>query len=436
MHPTAVAAIQCTEQSMAAQHVLLGKYSLGVGDRFAHQAEAQLRAFIRAAAEGVPVVPVWNKSDREHQTVGSGPADVRRAADAAVRALGWTGDHFVDADHIGLAAVDRYLAPCDFFTLDVAGAIGRPPDQGAVEAFLARRPELMGHIDVPGVSAPLRLSRAATAAAAAHYLSAVAEAGRIYRHLAHEKGAGTFATEISVDETDTPQTPAELLVILAAVADEVIPIQTVAPRFSGRFNKGVDYVGDIAGFERELRDEVAVVAHSIATYGLPRNLKLSVHSGSDKFSIFPAIHRALRDFAAGVHVKTSGTTWLEEMIGLAESGGDGLVLAKDIYAAAYGRREELCAPYASVIDIDGARLPSPQQVRAWSAERFTATLRHDRSNPAYDRNLRQLVHVGYKIAAAMGPRYTDLLEANEATIATNVTTNIYDRHLVPLFLGG
>ncbi len=91
----------------------------------------------------------------------------------------------------------------------------------------------------------------------------------------------------------------------------------------------------------------------------PKNLKLSVHSGSDKFSIYQPIRQAMKKFDAGVHLKTAGTTWLEELIGLAEAGGEGLDLAKEIYAEAYSHREELCAPYAAVIDIDPAKLPTP-----------------------------------------------------------------------------
>jgi hypothetical protein len=413
----------------------LGTYSLGVGDRFAHQAKAQLQAFQKAAAQGVHVVPVWNKSNREHDTVQSQPQSVRAAADAAVRGLGWDQPYFIDADHITFATVERFVVPCDFFTLDVADAIGQPPPAGAAEAFLARHPELAGDIAIAGIAEPIRMTREAALQAASHYLHAVAEASRIYRHVEAQKGAGMFVTEVSMDETAAPQSPAELLLILAAVADEGIPIQTIAPKFTGRFNKGVDYVGDAVQFEKEFSDDVAVIAYAVKTYELPQNLKLSVHSGSDKFSIFPAIHRTLRRFGAGVHVKTSGTTWLEELIGLAEAGGDGLTLAKDVYAAAYPRRDELRAPYASVIDIDPSRLPTPAAVQAWTAGQFTAALRHDQSNPAFSPHVRQLLHVGYKIAASMGERYTDLLESCEPSIARNVTGNLYERHIVPLFIG-
>src|SRR5688572_17318737 len=98
----------------------LGKYSFGMGDRFAHQAPAQLRACILAREAGAQIVPVWNKSNREHTTIGSEPESVRKAADAAVKALGWQGSYHVDADHINLTTVDRFIAPSDFFTIDVA----------------------------------------------------------------------------------------------------------------------------------------------------------------------------------------------------------------------------------------------------------------------------------------------------------------------------
>src|SRR5882762_5960937 len=136
----------------------LSKYSIGVGDRFAHQAEAQLQACLRAAKQGVDVIPVWNKSNREHNIIGSEPASVRSAAQ--------------------------------------------------IEGFAHSHPEL-------------------STRTAAKYLAAIAEAGRIYRKIEAVKGPGNFIPEISMDETDSPQTPDELLVILAAISHEKIPIQTI-----------------------------------------------------------------------------------------------------------------------------------------------------------------------------------------------------------------
>ena len=237
-----------------------------------------------------------------------------------------------------------------------------------------------------------------------------------------------------MDETDTAQTPPELLVILAALADEGIPVQTIAPKFTGRFNKGVDYVGDVGQFEQEFNEDLAVIAFAVKQYGLPSALKLSVHSGSDKFSLYGPMRRGLVRFNAGLHLKTAGTTWLEEVIGLAEAGGEGLALAKEIYAGALAQVDELCAPYAAVIDIDRGKLPSAGEVRSWSAEQFVAALRHDQRNPAFNPHLRQLLHVGYKIAAKMGARYLEALEACETSVSRNVTENLYERHIKPLFL--
>lgn len=413
----------------------LGKYSIGTGDRFAHQARAQLQACIKAQNAGITVIPVWNKSNREHTIIGSEPSSVRHAADAAVKALHWNHPYFCDADHITLETVNRFLSASDFFTIDVADAIGKPASGADIEAFVKSRRDLLGIIQLAGIDEAFAITVEDLTQTARKFLAAVKQAGGVYRTIENAKGKGRFIAEVSMDETDSAQSPVELLIILAAIADQGIPIRTFAPKFSGRFNKGVDYVGDVAQFEREFALDIAAIAYAAEHFGLPRDLKLSVHSGSDKFSIYPAIHACMKRFDAGVHLKTAGTTWLEELIGLAEAGGGALALAKEIYAEAYAHREELCAPYASVIDIDPAQLPSPGEVRGWSSDQYTSALRHVRSNPAYNSSFRQLLHVGFKIAAKIGTRYLDLLEANEAVIARNVTENLYDRHIAPVFLG-
>ena len=413
----------------------LPKFSLGVGDRFAHQAKAQLAACILAADQGVEVIPVWNKSNREHLIIGSEPSQTRAAADAAVKELGWTKPYFLDADHINLKTVERFLEPCDFFTLDVADLIGQPADAKDVEAFVKRHPELVGTVTIPQIAEPFKTNAAFVTGVANKFLAAVQDAGRIYRFLVEKKGAGNFIAEVSMDETDSPQTPVELLIILAAIADEKIPIQTIAPKFTGRFNKGVDYVGDVAQFTKEFNEDLATIAFAIKTYGLPENLKLSIHSGSDKFSIYKAVHDAVKKFNVGVHMKTAGTTWLEELIGLAEAGGTGLDIAKEVYSGAYAHSEELCAPYATVIDIDPSKLPKPEEVNGWTSEQYTSALRHEQGNKAYNQSFRQLLHVGFKVAAKLGDRYLKALEANEEVVARNVTTNLFERHIRPVFLG-
>src|SRR5262249_31631440 len=154
---------------------------------------------------------------------------------------------------------------------------------------------------------PFSIDRGNVDRVAEKYLKAAQDAGAIYRKIVAAKGAGSFITEVSMDETDAPQTPPELLLILAALADEGVPVQTIAPKFTGRFNKGVDYVGDLKQFEKEFRADLAVIAFAIQKFGLPTNLKLSVHSGSDKFSIYGPMRRAIADFGAGLHLKTAGT---------------------------------------------------------------------------------------------------------------------------------
>ena len=411
------------------------KFTFGVGDRFANGAHAQLTAFVEAKKLGIDITPVWNKSNREHLIIGSEPIQTRQAADKAVADLGWTGEYLLDADHINFSTVDRFVAPCDFFTLDVADDIGEAADPADVAAFIDKHPELIGTVTIGGIAKPFEITRADVEKTANQFLKATQKAAAIYQHIVAAKGGtDNFVTEVSMDETDSPQTPPELLIILAAIADQGVPIQTIAPKFTGRFNKGVDYVGDVARFEIEFNDDLAVIAHAIKAYGLPPALKLSVHSGSDKFSIYPVIRKAIARTGAGLHIKTAGTNWLEEVIGLAEAGGEGLALAKLIYAKALEKKAALCEPYATVIDIKDANLPSAEEVNGWTSKQFTDALRHDQSNPGYNADLRQLLHVGFKIAAQLGDTYIQALKDNSEVVAKNVTGNLLERHMKPLFL--
>lgn len=413
----------------------LEKYSMGIGDRFGFECAAQLRALQKAAWDGTHIAPVWNKSNREHLIAGTAPEAARKAADEAVRACGWVHSYYLDADHIGPATVDAFLPSHDFFTIDVADSIGKPAGSGPASSFLAAMAPYKGSLAISGVQAPMQITDSILEDFARKYLYAISEAGNIYRHIAERKGADRFISEISMDEAQSPQTPAELLLILAAIALEGIPIQTIAPKFTGAFRKGIDYVGDPQRFAREFQDDLAVVSFAVNHFNLPRNLKLSIHTGSDKFSLYPIMHRAIQSMDAGIHLKTAGTTWLEELAGLAASGGDGLDLAKEIYQTSYLRYDELCSPYLAVIDIDRRQLPSPAQVSSWSPGEFVQALRHDPSCRSYNPHLRQLLHVGFKIAAETGTRFTKMLGECRGIIEENVTRNLYDRHIRPLFFG-
>src|SRR5665647_2768478 len=128
----------------------LGKFSLGIGDRFSHQGVAQLRAIVKANQSGLDISPVWNKSNREHIYVHSHPADVREEADAAVAALGFSGKYFVDADHINMGTVAPFVETADFFTLDVASFIGKESPEAEVKAFVASCSKYVGKLNIPG----------------------------------------------------------------------------------------------------------------------------------------------------------------------------------------------------------------------------------------------------------------------------------------------
>lgn len=411
----------------------LGKYSIGVGDRFTLQGKAQLSAIMKANDRGLEITPVWNKSNREHIYVGTVPADTRKEADEAVKALNYKGAYFVDADHINLDTVSKYVEMSDFFTLDVASFIGKESKKEDVDAFVASCTKYMGQLQIPGIESPLNITNELLEDVAGKFLAATQQAYEIYSYLKKEKGEGNFITEVSMDEVESPQTPIEMLFILKMLADKGVPVQTIAPKFTGRFNKGVDYVGDLDQFAKEFEEDVLVIDYAVKEFGLPQDLKLSVHSGSDKFSIYPIMAKVIAKHDKGLHVKTAGTTWLEEVIGLAVAGGDALSLAKKIYENSYNRRDELCAPYADVIDIDPAQLPSVEEVNGWSSEKYANTLRHIPGHPEYNSNFRQLIHVAYAVAAKMGDEYTDLLTKHADVVGSCVEENIYDRHLKRLF---
>jgi tagaturonate epimerase len=413
----------------------LERYTFGIGDRFGFECAAQLRALQKAGASGMRIVPVWNKSNREHGIAGTVPEDARRAADEAVQACGWTDSYYLDADHINLATVDAFLPSHDFFTIDVADYLGNRPSTESVASFLKTMASYKGALAVPGMSAPIQITDQVLTEFAGKFLCAISEAGKIYRHIEERKGADHFISEVSVDEALKPQSPVELLLILAGIAQEGIPIQTIAPKFTGSFLKGVDYVGFPQQFEKEFNDDLSVIAFAVSHFNLPGNLKLSIHTGSDKFTLYPLMHKAIKRAGAGIHLKTAGTTWLEEAIGFAASGGAGLALIKDIYRESYLRFDELCAPYLAVINIDKHQLPLPELVRSWNSEEFVQALRHDPFCHKYNPHLRQLLHIGFKIAASMRSRFVEMIHECRSVIEENVTANLYERHIRLLFLG-
>lgn len=411
----------------------LGKYSFGVGDRFAHQGEAQLSALQKAKEIGIDFTPVWNKSNREHTTVNSNPEETRAEADAAVTALGWDGDYFVDADHINMSNIDWFVDSSDFFTLDVADYIGKAATEVEINSFVEKNRKYIGGLKIPGIKEPIIITERHLKSISQKFLFAVNQAAQIYAYIVDKKGLGTFIPEISMDEVEEAQTPIELFFILSAISFYNIPAQTIAPKFTGRFNKGVDYEGDLMLFRKEFEEDLLVIDYAIQEFGLPQNLKLSIHSGSDKFSIYPIMGELITKYNKGIHIKTAGTTWCEEVVGLAMAGEESLEMVKDIYCEALLKQEELSAPYSTVINIEKESLPTAVEVEGWSSEKFASSLRHIPEHENYNSSFRQLIHVGYKIASSYGEKYTDALKSNKLLVGEQITKNIFERHIKRLF---
>lgn len=411
----------------------LGKYSIGIGDRFGHQGGAQLKAIMKASEKGIDITPVWNKSNREHIIIGTKPEDTRTVADRVVKLAGFNKPYFVDADHINLDTVSGFINYSDFFTIDVSSYIGRKAEKHDLTEFIESSGKYIGTLKLPGTGINLSISESLITAIAEKYLFAAIKAYEIYRKIEKVRGKGNFVTEISMDEVRDPQTPVELFFILRMLALENIPVQTIAPRFSGRFNKGIDYDGDPDKFAAEFEADLKVIDLAISEFGLPDDLKMSIHSGSDKFSIYPYIGSLIRKHNKGIHLKTAGTTWLEEVIGLALSEGESLEFVKELYRNSLGRIDELCAPYADVIDIQTTSLPSAEEISGWNGAKFAGAISHEPDNNEYNRNMRQLLHVAYKIAAENIDKFNDLLDSGENIISDCVFANLYERHISRLF---
>ena len=412
--------------------IQLQKYSFGVGDRFGMEGRAQLAAILKAEEAGVEVTPVWNKSHREHTTVGTQPESVRKEADEAVKSLGFKDRYFVDADHINKENVDDFISFSDFFTIDVAKFIGKQAEEGEKNKFLKYIDAYRKELKIEGIE-DKKIEASELDQILDTFLFAMKKAGEIYRYIRAQREED-FLVEVSIDEVENPQSPVELFFILAALSFYEVPVTTIAPKFTGRFSKGVDYEGDLQQFQKEFEEDLLVIRYAVKEFSFPEALKLSVHSGSDKFSIYPVMNRLIKKHNVGLHLKTAGTTWLEEIIGLAESEGEGFRFAAGVYEKALERYDELTEPYRNVLKIDKKKLPSPEEVRKEKGESFAKALTHDESSEAYNLHLRQLMHCAYKIAAEQPKEFQQLLRDHREQIERNVTFNLFDRHLKPLFI--
>jgi tagaturonate epimerase len=290
--------------------------SFGFGDRLGLATPGHVAAI--AKTNFVPIFA--QQSVREMERTQRTPVDVMEAAQKALCKLGWTAPWGADADHHKTEADVKKTAVAGFtfFTIDpsafvvndadrmsegeLSAAVQQQYHDGVWDSVAWEEQYLEKDFDV-GLM-PLRFSREQLRRAAVKYARAIHHAAKVARAIQEACVARAFEIEVSVDETDSVTSPLDHLFVGLELKRRKVPnVVSVAPRFIGEFEKGIDYRGDFKQFERQLREHVAV-AQFCGPY------KISIHSGSDKFSIYPIIGRVCGDL---LHLKTAGTSYLEAL---------------------------------------------------------------------------------------------------------------------------
>jgi hypothetical protein len=337
--------------------------SAGLGDRLGVATPGQIRAL---RATGGTIAPVLaQQSIREMSRTGRTPQQVVDDAVWGAFASGWTEGLGADGDHLKTEAdIDACLgAGCTLFTFDPGAEVDERADRlapGDLSAAFAALPwpaledtardlerrYLAGSWDIEG--RPVAFGRHALAVAAVKYGRALVAVSRLFRHLEAAAAGRPFEVEISVDETDAPTSPVEHLYVASELKRLGVAWVSLAPRFVGRFEKGVDYLGDLGQFASDFATHAAI-ARTLGPY------KLSLHSGSDKFSIYEIAARETRGL---VHLKTAGTSYLEALRTIARAVPP---LFREIYAFARGRYEDDRATYHVSASLerapDAGRMP-------------------------------------------------------------------------------
>jgi hypothetical protein len=330
--------------------------SAGLGDRLGLATPGHVRA-VRTAGAGLR--PIFaQQSIREMSRTGRTPIEVMDDATWGIFGEGWREGVGADADHLKTPEdIDGCLvAGFSFFTIDPGDHVDSTADSAEPEALRAAVaalpwPELEDTEDdlkaryvgrtVVVEGHELRFDEVTLLRAAAKYGRAVAHVARMDRHLRRAAGTREVELEVSVDETETPTTPAEHCWVASELKRLGVSWVSLAPRFVGRFEKGVDYIGDLDELEADLAAHAAI-ARQLGPY------KLSLHSGSDKFSVYPIAARQTRGL---VHLKTAGTSYLEALRTVAALDPG---LFREIYAFARGRYETDRASYHVSARLDRA----------------------------------------------------------------------------------
>jgi len=390
--------------------------SAGTGDRLGLATPGHARAFA-----GTNIAPIFaQQSIREMTRTDRTPVDVMTDATWGAFQAGWRGPVGADADHLkNTADADATAAAgFSFYTIDPGEYVDSAADAAGAPVLEEKVAALPWHLlesspaDLEARYAgktfdlgerPLAISREQVLRAAAKYGGAVAQVVRMYRHLA---GKGiVFELEVSVDETETPTTHAEHYYVASEMSRLGVRWVSLAPRFVGRFEKGVDYIGDLAALRVDLAGH-AQVSRALGPY------KLSLHSGSDKFSVYPLIVEAAR---GQVHLKTAGTSYLEALrvVGQADPG-----FFREILGLARERYETDRASYH--VSAQVAKVPPPE-----------ALADGDLPGLLEDFDAREVLHVTFgSVLARWGGRLKTALRENEEAYYA-VLERHFQRHLAP-----
>jgi len=404
--------------------------SAGFGDKLDLATPGHVMA-LRAAGGGI--APIFaQQSIREMERTGRSPQQVLDDAAWGVFAEGWQEGFGADADHLKTPAdVDACVAAgYTFFTFDPGSYVddtAESADASTLRSSLENLPwndledlpadlerrYLGSTFDVEGNE--IGLDDLSLARAAVKYGAAVAHVARLYRHLLSALGEEDFEIEVSVDETESPTTHAQHVYIATELRRLGVKWVSLAPRYVGRFEKGVDYIDDVAEFEEDVGVHAAI-ARTISPDG---PYKLSLHSGSDKFSIYPAFVRQTRGLA---HLKTAGTSYLEALRAVSAIDPD---LFRAIYDFSLERYEEDRASYHVSARKDRAPVSGAVDDARLSAllEQFDA---------------REILHVTFGSVLREGTlhgRLFGLLREHPEAYAADLERHFL-RHLEPFAQGG
>lgn len=397
--------------------------SAGFGDRLGLATAGHVAVLRRVLGEspGKTLLPIFaQQSMRENERTHRTPEDVLNDATWGAFQAGWRGSVGADADHLKTTAdVDVCAAAgYSFYTIDPGALVDSAADEAAPAAIrekvaalpwpllesspadLARR--YIGKV-IDLETQQITLDATAVQRAAAKYSRAVLHVATLYRHLASKRIP--FELEVSVDETETPTTPAEHIFIASELQRLGVRWVSLAPRYVGRFEKGIDYIGDLAALRHDLQTH-AEIARTLGPY------KLSLHSGSDKFSVYPLLSKAARGM---VHLKTAGTSYVEALRVVARANP---ALFREIVAFACARYPTDRASYH--VSAEVSRAPDMR-----SAPDATLAAMLD------DLHTRQILHVTFgSVLAQFGAPLRETLRAHQADYNDILDRHFY-RHLKP-----